>query len=170
MKKLFSSLIAMVVVVVFVTATFAASGNTWDKIILKSRFLVLTDFGGAAVLDRETGLVWEQSPSTGASSWYGGQSHCNDLSVGSRKGWRLPVLQELASLVDPTQSAPALPAGHPFSNVQSSHYWSGTSYALNTGHAWTVHFFVGGVNVFGKDGDGSTFVWCVRGEQGVDPQ
>ena len=44
------------------------------------------------------------------------------MTVGGTKGWRLPSVAELASLVDPANSNPALPTGHPFSNVQSPFY------------------------------------------------
>jgi len=147
---------------------------SWDQTLPAStRFIVLSNMGSAAVLDRETGLVWEQSPTAPPTVpntfiFVTAQSHCNELTVGTRKGWRLPTIQELASLVDPTQSNPALPAGHPFSNVQSFNYWSATTYAFFTGNAWVVNFVSGKV---GPD-DKSTlyFVWCVRGGQGVDAQ
>ena len=131
-----------------------------------SRFTCV--MGGAAVRDNETGLVWEQSPSTSLFTWSSAQSHCNALAVSNRIGWRLPTLQELGSLVDRSQSNPALPAGHPFSNVQSSTYWSATTFASDASSAWTVNFIVGGV--FNVDKRGTFFVWCVRGGQGVDPQ
>jgi hypothetical protein len=146
------------------------------------RFIVLSNWidashpsGGAAVLDRETGLVWEQSPSTTLRQWAAhtlfldsAQSHCNNSNVGKRKGWRLPTIQELASLIDPTQSNPALPAGHPFSNVQSDGYWSATTDAASAVNAWVVDFFSGDVFEGGKGG--FDFAWCVRGGQGGDPQ
>jgi len=131
------------------------------------RFIVLLNWNSEAVLDRETGLVWEQSPST-STFWANAQTHCNKLTVGNRLGWRLPTLQELASLVDRSQSNPALPAGHPFSNVQSDLYWSATTLAINASAAWDVVFVDGGVG--GQDKSSTHFVWCVRGGQGVDPQ
>ena len=146
------------------------------------RFLVLSDWidasnpsGGAAVMDRETGLVWETSPSLSTFQWEAAQIHCNQLAVGNRKGWRLPTIQELASLVDPTAtSSPTLPAGHPFTNVQSgagaiywSVYWSATTFSASD-QAWVVVFSSGGVNFTGKSS--SNFAWCVRGGQGVDLQ
>jgi hypothetical protein len=62
---------------------------------------------------------------------FSAQSHCNTLKTGGRLGWRLPTLQELASLVDPSVPfpGPTRPAGHPFSNVQSGNYWSATANA-----------------------------------------
>ena len=114
--------------------------------------------------------MWEQSPSTTSQMWLDTQRSCNRKTVGNRKGWRLPTTQELASLVDPTQSNPALPAGHPFSNVQSSFYWSATTSAASLGGvaAWAVSFNDGDVDAGGKLN--AFFVWCVRGGQGVDPQ
>ena len=65
-----------------------------------------------AVLDRETGLVWERSPSMELTTWHVAHVRCNEfVTLGSRLGWRLPTVNELASLVDPGRSDPAfLPA------------------------------------------------------------
>jgi hypothetical protein len=129
------------------------------------RFIVLSNWNSDAVLDRETGLVWEKSPSTSTVNFSGAVRRCNTLTVGNRKGWRLPTIQELASLVDPTQNTPALPAGHPFSNVLTSNtYWSANHRDDSVG--WVVFFLNGGaVDVFFGQ-----IPWCVRGGQGVNPQ
>jgi len=136
------------------------------------RFIVLADWNSEAVLDRETGLVWHKSPDGTSRTWSSARLRCNNLSLGNRKAWRLPTLQELASLVDPSIASPGptLPAGHPFgTNVQSSFYWSATTNAEDTSIAWGVFFSSG--NVVGIVDKGSNgFVWCVRGGQGVDPQ
>jgi len=104
----------------------------WSQTLPAAQRFVLV-LGGNAVLDKETGLVWEKSPSTSTTDWATAFRACNGESLGNRKGWRLPTLQELASLVDPTQSGPALPAGHPFTNVSltPSGYWSATTDAGN---------------------------------------
>jgi len=143
---------------------------SWDQTLpAATRFIVLTNMAGAAVLDRETGLVWEQSPSLSISNWNVASFHCITLNTGARSGWRIPTLQELMSLLDRSVSpGPALPSGHPFSNVQRSAYWSATARDNNTGVAWIAEFETGGVDVISKVD--STFVWCVRGGQGTGAQ
>jgi hypothetical protein len=147
---------------------------SWDQTLPSStRFIVLSNMGSNAVLDRETGLVWEKSPNIIPKTWLEAQNHCNTLSLGNRKGWRLPTLQELASLIDPSvpSPGPTLPAGHPYTNVQSSifGYWSATTDVTFSGFAWVVSFRNSDVAHNTKSSLNS-FVWCVRGGQGVDAQ
>lgn len=141
-----------------------------EPINTPDRFVVLTSYNNEAVYDNETGLVWEQSPSTTNTLFVDAQFACNNKTVGNRKGWRLPTIQELASLIDPTVPLPpTLPAGHPFGNVMSSvflfRYWSATIRATDT--PWVVTFYDGNVHAFPG---GTHFAWCVRGGRGVDAQ
>jgi Protein of unknown function (DUF1566) len=144
---------------------------SWDQTLPSdNRFIVLSNMDGNAVLDRETGLVWEKSPSpTLSTDWFNAQVRCNTLRMGGRLGWRLPTLQELASLVDPSIPFPnlRLPADHPFSNVQPGFYWSATTFAALASVWWGVNFSSGDVGI---DDGNSNFVWCVRGGQGPDAQ
>ena len=149
----------------------AAAGDivNWDNKITNanSRFKVLSDFNGEAVFDKETGLVWEKSPAITTHLWDSARSECTGRTVGGRKGWRLPSVHELASLVDPN-SGLGLPLGHPFLNVQSDRYWSATVDALQpTTHAWNVIFGPGPTNI-----NMMTvlphLVWCVRGGMNAD--
>ena len=146
----------------------------WDQTLpAATRFIVLTNMNSQAVLDRETGLVWAQSPE-GRDSWVGAQIHCNQRNLGGRKGWRLPGIQELASLLDPAHtvgpnSGPALPPGHPFANVfalEEQAYWSADTVVGFAFDAWVVRFGSGNVGRLVKTNDLGAFVWCVRGGQG----
>lgn len=118
------------------------------------------------VLDKETGLVWEKSPSTTTYTWDDAMYHCYNLEVGKRKGWHLPTIEQLASLVD-TDNNPTLPTGHPFTGVQSSDYWSSTTSAYDTSHAWDVYFYYGYVRSRHKTAE-HLYVWCVRGGPSLD--
>ncbi len=137
-----------------------------------SRFKCVLD--GEAVLDKETGLVWEKSPTGVGDSvyWSSALSGCADLFKGGRMGWRLPTVQELLSLVDPTQY-PALPSGHPFTNVQLGLYWSATTSVTFDGSSSSDALLLdtsGGLSSNPKVGTFAFHVWCVRGGQGLDSQ
>jgi hypothetical protein len=143
---------------------------SWDQQLpAATRFIVLLNWASAAVLDRETGLVWEQSPSVSVFNWSNANQHCLNLNAGGRTGWRLPTIQEFMSLVDRSAFLPPLPSGHPFTNVQTSTgYWSATTTADNASNAWSLDFVAGFAGSTIKVGNKN--VWCVRGGQGVDPQ
>ncbi len=88
--------------------------KSWSNIIpTAKRFVVLGDFNNEAVLDRETGLVWERSPDPNSRTWYDAVRSCWLRQVGGRMGWHLPTVEELGSLVDPTvpPPGPGLPLG-----------------------------------------------------------
>jgi hypothetical protein len=140
--------------------------QNWDKVLpAAQRFVVLVAFNNEAVRDNETGLVWERSPGLTIFGWKDARLHCPNKNVGGRKGWRLPSFPELASLIDPSNSNPTLPTGHPFSNVQAAHYWSATALADEPTSAWLVDFNLG-VGTGGKTGSGHA--WCVRGPMNAD--
>lgn len=121
-----------------------------------------------AVLDKETGLVWQRDTDNALRDWNGACAYCYMLSLGGRKGWRLPTIEELSSLVDPSRTDPALPEGHPFTNVKVAdfHWSSSSTYAGYPDGAWYVDFDFGFVHYYAKTGD--YYVRCVRGGHGYD--
>ena len=126
-----------------------------------SRFVVLEAFNNEAVLDNETGLVWETIPTRARTVWKNAAGICAKKTVGGKKGWRLPAVKELATLADHTiYPPPALPPGHPFSNIEFFGYWTATEHEDYTMSAWDVNFDYG---LVGNDFKINTnFVWCVR--------
>jgi hypothetical protein len=140
----------------------------WDRnMVTSNRFLVLTNWNSEAVLDKETGLVWEKAPDATAMIWSDARGACTARTIGNRKGWRLPSVFELASLVHPLHTNPALPTGHPFVILAlSPMYWSATTNAEFSTVAWGVLLDQGLVSGGLKDGPG--LAWCVRGGMNAD--
>jgi hypothetical protein len=143
---------------------------SWDQTLPSAtRFIILLNFAGAAVLDRETGLVWEKTPQTEqVGGWFEARRTCINKNVGGRKSWRLPSIPELASLIDPNVgSSPKLPSGHPFTGVESAGYWSATANAEDPpASTWFVNLNDGFVHNLDKSD--SAHVWCVRGPMNAD--
>ena len=140
----------------------------WDTNKLSERFTVLAEFSGAAVRDNNTGLVWEQAPSSMAT-WADARLTIVSTrwsrappTVGGTRGWRLPSVAELASLIDPSMPAPFVPGL--FAGVQLAPYWSATTNAAQISTSWSVDFgdrgLVGQTN---KTTGGTLPYWCVRG-------
>jgi hypothetical protein len=122
-----------------------------------SRFT--TAFPGA-VLDKNTGLVWEQAPAATARTWSAAAFDCVNKNVGGTVGWRLPSVVELKSVQDPSLPPPFVPADV-FTGVQSADYWSASTFAGNPTLAWNVFFLSGRVDPLDKSN--SFHAWCVRG-------
>jgi hypothetical protein len=103
----------------------------------------------------------------GTNTWQQALDYVNGMNIGTypnfgHTDWRLPNRKELCSLHDFSRYNPALPAGHPFTNVQADYYWSSTTYADYPDEAWFVDMWSGYV---GNDSKSyrSYYVWPVRG-------
>lgn len=146
------------------------------------RFVLLSNMNNEAVLDLNTGLVWERSPLPAPTSWSAAFGYCNEQVTGGVAGWRLPKVQELASLTDLSvyaTPAPAvllglkvLPPGHPFINVQYL-YWAANTSGSSPTDAYYVNFnrlrtLSAVTSTSSKINPLS--VWCVRGGAGGDVQ
>lgn len=155
------------------TPRWDITGANWKDHQGNPRFAVFD--GGApagandAVLDKETGLVWQRSPSPNKQgSWDAAIVYSYSKATAGRKGWRLPTIEELLSLVDPTQNNPTLPAGHPFLNVQTDYfYWSSTLGMTNLPtFAWGYNF--GNADTSNCSKNQPLYAWLVRGGYGHD--
>ena len=152
-------------------------GVTWPT----PRF---TDNTDGTVTDNLTGLIWLKNADCAemirpwalalsySNALYDGCSDCFNnhgdcgLSDGSSAGdWRLPNVRELYSLIDVSQADPALPSGHPFTNVKLYYYWSSTDSApdLYKVNRWFVTLD-DGLAAYTKHSD-KYRVWPVRGGQ-----
>ena len=125
------------------------------------RFVVLEAMNNEGVLDNQTGLIWETIPTRAKTVWKSAAGICAKKTVGGKKDWRLPALKELETLADHTiYPPPALPTGHPFSNIEFFGYWTSTEHEDYSMSAWDVNFDYG---IVGNDFKiNKNYVWCVR--------
>jgi hypothetical protein len=120
------------------------------------------------VTDNLTGLMWSRNANHGAMKWVDGSdfpalAYCTNLELGNYRDWRLPNVRELHSLMDFSQSNPALPDGHFFLGVESNLYWTSSSFIFFSLEAWYVSLWTGKVDHDDKSFE--YYVWPVRGGQ-----
>jgi hypothetical protein len=121
-------------------------GFAWPE----PRFEVVRD----VVIDRLTGLCWlREADLTGRlTTWSEALEAVEKLNRESEGAeWRLPNINELETLVDCSTHSPALPAGHPFKEVQEA-YWSSTTSMFEPDWAWALYLLKGAVGVGQKKG------------------
>ncbi len=143
--------------------SISADTSPWaTKLPVNERFELVLD--GHAVLDNETGLIWERAVGKidqivlhGRESWQEGVDRCRKKMVGGRMGWVMPTAPQLTSLIEDGRiyDPPGylrdhnLPIGHPFlyipipptSPVITTPYWTTTK---------------------GRDAEGRTIVYMVN--------
>lgn len=123
--------------------------------------------GGNTVLDALTLLEWEQvAANNQGTTWQQALAHCEELDLAGHQDWRLPNVLELSSVIDETQSAPAINTTY-FVDFVNGGYWTSTSDPSRPDSAYVVYFNNidtvvgrGGVESQGKTSAG--YVLCVR--------
>jgi len=130
------------------------------------------DNGDGTVTDNLTGLVWLKDANCfGPVIWTGGLIVSNGLADGQcglsdnsiAGDWHLPNIRELQSLFDYGQQGPAIPSGHPFTNVWSAqNYWSSTTDAYDIENAWVIPSYHGSVSRYQRKCCNMFYVWPVR--------
>jgi Protein of unknown function (DUF1566) len=162
------------------TAAGAVDLRSWDVKIndATKRFIVLPAFKNQAVLDKETQLVWQRAPSNEFISFEDARTVCQRAALGGRRGWRVPALSELRSLLDANVSdfhVTALPAGHPFIGIMEpfgngptgnnyGRYWTSTLNTTQDANYRLVVTMDGVVNpTVLPIGTALGAAWCVRG-------
>lgn len=149
------------------------------KTACRGEFFVNND---GTVTDCKTGLIWMQDANCFSTKlWSEALNSCSTLASGSGScglhdgslagDWHLPTIEELKTLPNRNYSGPALSnakgdgqwvSGDAFNNVQLF-FWSATTYAVYTSHAWYMHMGNGVVSYSFKTDYMN--VWCVRGGQ-----
>jgi hypothetical protein len=97
------------------------------------------DANADTVTDTRTGLVWERTPPGTGSDWSDARLRCQQ----KQGAFRLPTIQELMTLVDPTAFNPAVDASAFPNTSTAGPFWSSTEYAenpnLSSPGAWVLY-------------------------------
>jgi Protein of unknown function (DUF1566) len=119
---------------------------------------------------------WQQNPgANGSDIWTNALVACQSIAFGGRFGWRLPSVEELITLLDPTTMT--LFAGSPLTlPATNPAFWTATTLSSNTDLAEYVSFVTqppGSISspVAALNKANAQRFWCVRGYQGTqNPQ
>ena len=119
------------------------------------------------VLDNLTGLTWTRDANLAEYplNWHEALDYVSIMNREKAFGyfdWRLPNRRELLSLMSYQTRKPALPEGHPFSNVFLGWYWTSTTAAINTSYSWYIH--LEGARTFYGGKEQFFLLWPCRGE------
>jgi hypothetical protein len=96
------------------------------------------------VTDNYTGLIWQQGHSglTANLAWDQADTYCKTLTLNGRT-WRLPALNEIASIVDDVPTGDVSPAIDHVIFPETSpnlQYWSASPHGTGTTERWTLNF------------------------------
>jgi len=127
--------------------------------------------GDGTLTDKLTGLAWarDSDPAGDSMTWRQALDHIKALNGRNHLGhadWRLPNINELASLVNNQAELAGWLMSQGFRDVRKDAYWTSSTYAASTRYAWSVGMYSGIVAGHGKLDRG--YVWPVRpGGSGV---
>jgi len=124
-----------------------------------------TDNRNGTITDNYTGLIWRKCPqgmsgndcksgSVSFREWSKARVECENLSFAGKKGWRIPTLKELQSIVDTGSYDPAI--NKTFFAGSDGPYWTLTSPAKYSGSKFTVIFSTGSVYYQGDNAPAAT--------------
>ena len=95
------------------------------------------------VYDDTHNLKWTQTIGENVLIWKAALEHCETLEYAGETGWRLPNINELASIIDYTRTNPA----SLFPGLTSPYLWSSTTYIGYPSYAWIADMSTGSVKL-----------------------
>ena len=107
-----------------------------DASYLKGEAMSYTDNGNEIVTDNNTGLMWQQVPTTQEFTWQEAADYCNELELGGYDDWRMPSCKELYSISDFSKGWPYIDTD--YFNLASGEvskdeqFWSSNYYVGST--------------------------------------
>ncbi|GJQ59865.1 MAG: DUF1566 domain-containing protein [Candidatus Scalindua sp. AMX11] len=117
----------------------------WGHSSLAHNYETKTVNGDKVIIDRVTGLIWLQSGSAETLTWSHAKEWLLDLNHRTYAGfskWRLPTVDEAASLLESSKQDQSLYINAVFDKKQEW-IWTGDSY--DSRNSWSADFSGGGV-------------------------
>jgi uncharacterized delta-60 repeat protein/uncharacterized repeat protein (TIGR02543 family) len=106
----------------------------------------MVDNGNGTVTDTFTGLMWQQETDPASPcNWEDALANAEGLVLAGHDDWRLPNRNELQTIVDYTQTYPAINTTV-FPPTVSYYYWTSTTDDGNPTLAWRINFDDGGID------------------------
>ena len=108
-----------------------------DANYLKGETMAYTKNNDGTISDKNTGLMWEEIPTSEGFDWQGAKDYAENLELGGYNDWRLPTAKELYSISDFSQGWPYIDTTY-FSLVDNEHvdkseqYWVSNTYVGHT--------------------------------------
>ncbi len=122
-------------------------------------FAVYVDNGNGTVTDNTTKLIWQKAEDGTTRSMANATAYCQNLVLGGYSDWRLPRIDELATIVDYSRYPTIDPA---FAALKGMEFWSSSNMAMDpTRRGWLVGFYDGTVFTYSKTS--VYYTRCVRG-------
>lgn len=137
------------------------AGITWPA----PRFEPGTDTQANCITDTMTGLMWPKAHNEITRTWNDALSYSQGLNLCGHTDWRLPNINEIASLAHTGEQDPGTwLVNQGFDAVSNGgDFWSSTSHANNTSGSWAASLR-GNFDVSDKNNSTSVLTWPVRGE------
>ncbi|RXJ83197.1 DUF1566 domain-containing protein [Arcobacter sp. CECT 8985] len=112
------------------------------------------------VTNNITKLQWQDNIDTKTlkKDWLNAKKYCDELDFSNYKNWRLPSVDELASITSKTKYKNV--SFDIFKNSKGAYYWTSTPYKQNENTAWVVNFKGGKISSMSKTFDFN--IRCVR--------
>jgi len=112
-----------------------------DANYLSGQTMSFTKNEDGTVVDNNTGLIWQEIPSSDEYSWQESIDYVNDLELGGYDDWRVPTVKELYSIADFSKGWPYL----------DTNYFSLASGEITKDEQfWSSNYYVG-ITVEGQD-------------------
>ncbi len=155
-KRVHRNLLGWVRTALLVAGIVSLSLNQLAAQATASHFVVAPS--STTVSDTATQLTWQRSAPSQTYDWKSATKYCAQLELDG-KGWRLPTIKELHTLVDESRVMPAIDVSA-FPAAVSDYYWSSSQVPGFLTETWTVGFAYGFDGFFGVDT--GQHVRCVR--------